>query len=118
EVQAQGFANYAVQLWLGDSLNNENPSFKHASIEKTITNNIESSGEENIYYRSKAINSSARKGHVFDSDRNLTGGNLAEFHNNGVKKSEIRHDGAAIIPIVGLTPRTSNISANVNNRGN
>lgn len=98
ESQTAKSSNYAVQLWLGKGLNNENPSFKTLATNKAITNLVESlasatTGEGVLRLLSKEINSSVRKGVISDSNVNLTNGDIHGYYNNGIRKAGIRHDG-------------------------
>jgi hypothetical protein len=122
ETQAQTFADYSTQIWLGKSIVVENPSFKNANIEKVLTSLIESVGTSSvgsnlIKLLSKETNSSARKGVMSDSNVNLTGGDIHGFYNNGARKSGVRHDGTLDSPFVQLQPQSSNIGATSNSRG-
>lgn len=117
ESQALSAANYAVQLWLGKALSNENPSFKNATAEKVLTKILETIGTESLELLSKEINSASRKGVKSNSNVNLTGGYIHSFLNNGTQKAGIKHNGTMESPYFQAIPFTYAIGAASSNRG-
>ena len=117
ESQVSRFGNFTVQLWHGKKAINDTPIFKSITSDETTTRTLESNGESDLLIKSKAINSAARKGVIVDSDRNLTGGNIAEIQNNGVKKIGFKYDGSIEQTASKFIPQSSAFANNSNNRG-
>ena len=122
--QTQGFGDKAVQIWLGNKVTNESPSFKSIATDSTTTSKVTSKdstgvGSGTLPLMSKEINSSARKGVMSDSDTgaSLTGGDIHGFYNNNVRKAGVKHNGTLDTPFIQFQGQTTNTVANVGNRG-
>ena len=124
EGQAQSFANRAVQLWLGSSTMNKNPSFDSISSENVTTSKIESTvgvsaASGSLPLLSKQVSSSIRKGVVSDTDTGakITNGDIHGFYNNGERVAGVRHDGTLQARRLQLRDELYSIVANEENRG-
>lgn len=125
ELQTQKFADYAVQLWLGKSTMNKNPSFDSISSENVTTSKIESTvgisaTSGSLPLVSKQVSSSVRKGVVSDTDTGakITNGDIHGFYNNGERVAGVRHNGVLQVPYLKLGENDSGSAANEDNRGN
>ncbi|MEH7088113.1 SGNH/GDSL hydrolase family protein [Priestia megaterium] len=117
ESQVLSFANKGNDMWNGLKITNDTPFFQTATVGKTVTNNVEANGTNDVTIKSKATNSSSRKGVKIDSDINLTGGDIGGFYNNGVRKMGVKHDGTLEAPYLLPIPQTYDLPANTGNRG-
>ena len=116
ESQVLSFASKGNDLWNGNKITNDKPFFQEATITKVQSSLYEANGETNVVIKGKAINSSVRKGVIVDSDRNLTGGSIQRWSNNGVDKAGILFDGTADVKGVKLSPQQYSIAMNENSR--
>ena len=124
ESQAQSFAHYAIQLWLGNSTMNKNPSFDSISSESVRTSKIESNAgpspsSGSLPLVSKQINSSVRKGVFSDTDTGakITNGDIHGFYNNGERVAGVRYNGNLQVRNLQLKDELYNLVANEENRG-
>ena len=124
EGQAQSFANRAVQLWLGSSTMNKNPSFDSISSENVTTSKIESNAgpspsSGSLPLVSKQISSSVRKGVVSDTDTGakITDGDIHGFYNNGERVAGVRHNGTLQARRLQLKNEQYSLVSNEDNRG-
>lgn len=115
-VRTQSFANFTKDLWLGQSVekntidtNDLNVKSIKQSGSSTYGNRLEIIGTEE--------DAAARQGVVVDSDRNLTGGNIATYRNNGVVKAGVKHDGTFDVQDVQPRPYYGTHASNSSNRG-
>ena len=122
--QTQTFANYAVQLWVGNSTMNKNPSFDSISSENVTTGKIESTGGSDVHSGSlplvsKQVSSSVRKGVVSDTDTGakITNGDIHGFYNNGERVAGVRHNGVLQVRNLQLKDELYGPVANEENRG-
>lgn len=125
ELQTQKFADYAVQLWLGNSTMNKNPSFDSISSENLTTSKIESTvgisaTSGSLPLVSKQVSSSIRKGVVSDTDTGakITNGDIHGFYNNGERVAGVRHNGVLQVHYLQLGEGVGGSVANEDNRGN
>lgn len=125
ELQTQKFAGYAVQLWLGNSTMNKNPSFDSISSGNVTTSKIESTvgisaTSGSLPLVSKQVSSSVRKGVVSDTDTGakITNGDIHGFYNNGERVAGVRHNGVLQVHYLQLGEGVGGSVANEDNRGN
>jgi hypothetical protein len=122
ESQLQSFADKFMTVFLGKNITVENPTFKNTTMEKALTNVIETYGADGVGKNtlkllSKEVNSGTRKGVFSDTDRAITGGDIHGFYNNGVRKAGVKHDGSVEQTSAKLIPQSSTFGNNANTRG-
>lgn len=124
ESQAQSFAYYAIQLWLGNSTMNKNPSFDSISSESVRTSKIESNAgpspsSGSLPLVSKQINSSVRKGVISDTGTGakITNGDIHGFYNNGERVAGVRYNGNLQVRNLQLKDEQYSLVSNEDNRG-
>lgn len=114
--QAQAAADYTNQIWNGTKITNDTPYFAQATMGSAVTNLVEANGENDLSIKAKSANSAVRKGVQIDSDRNLTGGDIAGIYNNGVRKVGFKHNGNVELVGTQFTPQQFYIAADANGR--
>jgi hypothetical protein len=126
DTQAQTFANNSVQIWLGLSTTNQNPTFKSVIIDTTTTSTVTSKDSSGVGIGtlplvSKEINSASRKGIMSDTNTGapITGGDIHGFYNNGTQKASVKFDGTFYGKQVQMIPITNynDIPLNATGRG-
>jgi hypothetical protein len=114
--RVQDFCNKLSGIWLGDQLNKSTIDTAQVNTSKIQQNGNTSPGN-GLKIVSTEINSGTRQGTIFDTNVNITGGNLITVKNNGVQKYALKYDGTPILPQTQITPQYGTQVANTANRG-